>query len=437
MSLIAFPPDFLWGAATAAHQVEGQNFNNDWWDWEQTPGHIKKGYTSAIANNWYAGRYVEDFERARQLGIKAIRLSVEWSRVETGEGEWDGTALKYYRRMLQVMKESGLTPQITLHHFTNPRWLAAEGGWENPRTVQLFVRFVRRVVEELGYLCDFWVTLNEPNILATIGYLFGDFPPGKRNIGSVFPVLRHLLRAHAGAYYAIHDLQPNARVGVAHHFRPFFPHNPDSPLDRLTASLRDRVFNQLFFDAIETGRVGAPLGRNEYWPEVKGTQDFVGLNYYYTDHVTFNPSQANTFFGETVLDHYAQSLYELFPTVGNIELWGLEKVLGDLAKYGKPIYITENGVFDNGRNLQTHYLVTHLAALQRAIQAGADVRGYFWWTLVDNFEWNEGYDARFGLYHLDLETQARTPKPVAEVYAQVIRDNGVSDALMDQYGRPD
>ncbi len=437
LPMFAFPSDFLWGTATAAHQVEGGNFNNDWWDWEQVPGRVKKGHSCRVANDWYGGRYQEDFQRAQSLGTKAIRLSVEWSRIESSEGVWDGEAIQYYRSKLQCALACGLTPQITLHHFTNPRWLAADGGWENPRVVRLFVRFTRRVVQELDDLCDFWVTLNEPNVFGVSGYLAGEWPPGKRDLGLMFQVLRHQLRAHAGAYYAIKDIQPSARVGIAHHFRPFFPQDPDSPFDRLIAGFRDRVFNWLFFNAVETGHVGFPLARNEYWPEIKGTQDFIGLNYYYTDHVCFDPSQADMLFGVTVLDSYAQQLHEIFPSVGNIELLGLEKTLNDLAACDKPIYITENGIFDNGRNLQSHYLVTHLAAVQRAIKLGADVRGYFWWTLVDNFEWSEGYEARFGLYALDIDTQVRTPKPVADVYAQIIRENGISDELIQSYGRPD
>ncbi|MGE5141240.1 MAG: glycoside hydrolase family 1 protein [Rudaea sp.] len=433
----SFPRDFKWGVATAAHQVEGQNFNSDWWDWEQVPGHIKSGDTSRIANDWYAGRYVEDFERARELGINAIRLSIEWSRLEPAQGQWDAGAAQYYRRMLQFARQLGLEPLVTLHHYTNPRWLAAEGGWENPDVVRHFSQFARRAVGELGDLCDFWVTLNEPNVYCYDSYLDAAGPPGKQDMGAALTVLRNLTRAHAGAYYAIHDVQASARVGIAHNFRPFLPADPDSPLDRLVARLRDHIFNWLLFLAVETGRAAFPLGRGETWPEVRGTQDFIGLNYYHTDHVAFDISQPQLLFGRTILDTFASEMEEIFAHMGMIEPQELNGMIRRLAENGKPIYITENGHPDNGRSLQSHYLVTHLAAVEQAIEAGADVRGYYYWTLVDNFEWANGYQARFGLYSLDVNTQVRRPRPVSEVYARIIRENCVDKELIGSYGHPD
>ncbi len=224
-----FPPDFLWGTATAAHQVEGNNTNNDWWAWEQGEGHIKEGYRSGIACNWWE-RAEEDFNRAAELGQNAHRLSVEWSRVEPREGYFDDAALDRYRAMLRALRERGMEPMVTLHHFTNPLWLAEMGGWENPRAVFLFERFVTHVVEALGEYCSLWCTVNEPNVYVYMGYLAGVFPPGKRDFGAGMRAGRNLMRAHAVAYRRIHALQPHARVGFAHNLRFFDPANPGSPL---------------------------------------------------------------------------------------------------------------------------------------------------------------------------------------------------------------
>ncbi len=164
--MLKFPERFMWGAATAAHQVEGGNENNDWWEWEQAPGHIQNGDKSTLACDWWKGeRYRQDFDLAKSFGHNAHRLSVEWSRIEPREGEWDADAIAYYRRVLTALRERGITPLVTLHHFTNPRWLRAQGAWETRAVVPLFERFVERVVRELGDLCDFWVTINEPIIM--------------------------------------------------------------------------------------------------------------------------------------------------------------------------------------------------------------------------------------------------------------------------------
>jgi beta-glucosidase len=435
MSALEFPPGFLWGAATAAHQVEGRNYNNDWWPWEHLAGRVRNDDTSRTAADWWGDRFYEDFDRAKSLGMNAFRLSVEWSRIEPNEGEWDVDALKKYRSMLEALRKRDMTPFVTLHHFTNPLWLVSRGGWEDPRVARYFARFARHVVSELGELCGFWITINEPNVYAYMGYSVGQWPPGVKNVRRSFKVIKNMLSAHAGAYYAIKDVRPAAHVGVSHHRRFFRPHRDGSSLDRLTVRFRNRVFNQLIMSALEEGYLGFPLGFRERVPEIRGTQDFLGLNYYFSDPVLFDPGKPGEMFGRVEPSAEAVGLKRSFSSVGNIEPPGLERTLFDLARYGKPIYITENGVFDDGKELQCRYLVSHLSAVHRALAAGADVRGYFWWTLTDNFEWAEGFTPKFGLYHLDIATQVRTPRPVADLYARIIKENGIADEMKDGHGR--
>lgn len=440
MSTLKFPDAFLWGTATAAHQVEGANDNNDWWDWEQTPGHIQNGDTSAVACDWWKGeRYRGDFDLARSLKQNAHRLSVEWSRVEPREGEWDADAIAFYRRVLGALRERGMTPLVTLHHFTNPRWLIPKGAWETEAVVSLFERYVTRVVQELGDLCDFWLTINEPSVYVYSGYVNADWPPGRQeSFGTAMRVGVNMLRAHAAAYHAIHRAQPGARVGIAHHIRPFKPEDPHSRLDRIVARIQDHLFNRMFILSLVDGRLRFPLSIHAHLPELANTQDYLGLNYYLSGRVIFDRSHPAMLFGRQMPPKpwgtsFDDELKRWFGN-GDLDPDSFCSSAKWFAQFGKPIYITENGICDARDEIRPRYLVSHLAALHQAIQEGAPVKGYFHWTLVDNFEWKEGWGLRFGLIANDPITQTRTLRPSADLYAQIARENGIADELIEKYG---
>lgn len=409
--------------------------------WEQTPGHIRHGDTSTVACDWWKGeRYRDDFDLARSLHQNAHRLSVEWSRIEPREGEWNADAIAFYRRVLSALRERGMTPLVTLHHFANPRWLRAKGAWETEAIVPLFERFAMRAAQALGDLCDFWVTINEPMVYAYTGYVNGNWPPGKKDFGLAMRVLTNVLRGHSAAYHAIHRAQPGARVGLAHNILPFKPANPNSALNRAIARLQDYAYNRVFLLALEDGRVRFPMGVGVRVPEANGAQDFIGLNFYFTRRVAVDFSQPGTFFGRTLPAKpwgvsYDDELREWFGK-GDIDPESFYRTVKWLAEYGKgkPIYVTENGVPDRNDELRPRCLITYLGALHRAIDEGAPVKGYFHWTLVDNFEWIEGYALRFGLIANDLATQTRTPKPSAAIYARIARENGIADDLIEKYG---
>ena len=232
---LTFPHGFLWGTATSSHQVEGENHNNDWSDWEQQSGRIVQGHRSGKACDWWGGRWQEDLDRAAQGGQNTHRLSVEWSRIEPNSAVWDDSAIDFYRQVLRGAIDRGLTPMVTLHHFTSPRWIMDQGGWAAPEIAARFERYVRKVVASLKDLANSWVTINEPNVYAFSGYYLGTFPPGEKSLGRAFQVMENMVAAHAAAYQAIHELQPNARVGVAHHYRGVQPLHPSNPLDRMVA----------------------------------------------------------------------------------------------------------------------------------------------------------------------------------------------------------
>jgi beta-glucosidase len=423
-----FPPDFVWGTATAAHQVEGNNTNNDWWAWEQDEDHIKEGHQSGLACNWWE-RAEDDFDLAAELGQNGHRLSVEWSRIEPQEGRYDASALERYREMLRALRVRGIEPMVTLHHFTNPLWLAEQNGWENPRAISLFDRYTARVVEALGEYCDLWCTINEPNILVALGYVEGVFPPGKQDLRVALQASRNLLRAHAVAYRRIHELQPAARVGLAHNMRVLEPARPRSPLDRRVAAWQDRAFNRSILTPLTQGRWSLPLGIGPAW-KMRNTLDWIGLNYYTREVVAFDRRLPQELFGRRFHREDAELLDggygELYPE-------GLGRCLGQLSRLGLPIYITENGIPDADDDQRPRALMLHLSRLWREIQECRPVRGYYHWTLVDNFEWAEGWTLRFGLVEVDPQTQTRTPRRSAYLYRDICRANAITPQLIDEH----
>lgn len=424
-----FPRGFLWGTATAAHQVEGNCTNNNWYAWEQQPGRILHEHKSTPGCDWWGGRWRDDLERAAEGHQNAHRFSIEWSRVQPTPDKWDESALDRYREMARFLTERGLTPLVTLHHFSDPLWFSEKGGWENSAAAELFVPFVRKVVEALTEYVNLWVPINEPNVLATGGYLEGVFPPGKRDSRLLMRVLANLARAHAAAYRAIHEVQPQARAGAAINVRSFIPTNPASPFDRLAAGLQSKMFNDFFPRAFAEGALHYPAWSVKA-PELKGSQDFIGVNYYTQDCVSFDLTHAAEMFGRRF---YAQDA--LLSETGFLahRPQGMAWALQWANRFKLPILITENGVEDSQDTLRPRYLVEHLHQVWRAVNANIPVKGYFHWSLVDNFEWERGWTQRFGLWELDTETLARRKRPSADLYAEICRENGISSEMVARY----
>jgi beta-glucosidase len=421
---LRFPAGFLWGTATAAHQVEGWN-TNSWSDWEQQPGRIFNGDRSGAACGWW--RDAEgDFERMAELGCTLHRMSVEWSRIEPEEGLFDEGALARYRELLQGLRRRGIEPMVTLHHFTNPRWLEARGGWLYAATPQLFARYAERVVGALGDLCQLWCTLNEPTVYIANGFVRGVWPPGRTRPADVPRVLSAMLRGHALAAAAIRRAGPGGQIGVAHHLRPFDPASPRLN-DMLGARWLDYIFNEMTLRALDTGLLAPPVGVWERVPGLARSCDFVGVNYYTRELVAADSRVP----GELFVRHFiapgrphSDITVEGTP-FGEIYPNGLERVLRRVARYRLPIYITELGVPDQDDDIRPRFMLGHLAALRRAMDAGADVRGLCWWTLVDNFEWAEGWGLRFGLYALDERTGERRPRRSAGLFAAIAHANAI------------
>jgi len=429
-AIFTFPHKFLWGSATASHQVEGNNTNNNWYAWEND-GNIINGEKSGSACEWWSGRWREDFDRAAETGQNAHRLSIEWSRIQPTPDKWDEDALDNYRLMLRGLQERGITPLVTLHHFTDPLWLSDIGGWENDLVVDFFKDYTLKVVESLHELVNIWCTINEPNIYVISGYLLGDFPPGKKKIRDAYKVIQNMIKAHASAYQIIRNFQPGAKVGLAYNYRGFTPTNKYSPFDRLMANTISKAFNQTFPMAIHTGMLKF-LGTKKSYPEVKGTQDYLGLNYYTRDYIAFSPLSPKNFFMKNQLDPEVEQSGTGF-IANEPEIF--YQALNWANKFGIPIYVTENGIEDAEDALRPKYLIQHIHKMWQGVNFNWPIRGYFHWTLVDNFEWERGWTQRFGLWSLDIETQTRKKRRSASLYEAICKGNSLSSDMVSEYAQ--
>ena len=402
---LRFPKGFLFGAATSHHQVEGGAPDaiepSDWTDWTRAQGHVADASNADRACGWWLGEAEKDLSLARSLGHNAHRLGISWARIEPEPGRFDDAALDRYEAILSHARAIGLSISATLHHFTLPRWLASRGGFGNEESVDRFARFAAYAVRRLGGLVDRWATINEPSVYAMLSWGSGKWPPGARSPIAQFTVIARLLRAHDAAYRAIHEAVPEASVGIVLNAPAFDPDRAPSRRDRAVTFAQDYAF---------TGRTLKALAAER-------TFDWLGLNYYGRYRVRFDVRALALLFGRHVQENSIRH--------GDVD-WGepcpegLTRNLVRFAALGQPVFVTENGVFDPSDTLRQRYLVDHLRAVRAALDRGADVRGYFHWSLLDNFEWAEGYTTPFGMIEVDRETGERRVRESAKLYQRIL-----------------
>ncbi len=395
-----FPPNFIWGTATSAHQVEGNNSNNDFSAWENT---LKKKLRSGKACNQY-NVYKEDFKLAKKvLNNNAHRISVEWSRVEPEEGRFDLKEISHYKEVLLEMRKQKLDPVICLHHFTNPLWFSNIGGWSRKNNASFFIRFATLCSKEFGNLTNNWITINEPNVYTFMAYVKGYYPPFKKNLWEAINVYRNFINTHKKVYKIIKKDNPTASVGLAMSMSDFralsFPNTVILPLTRWLS-------NYSFLDL------------------TRGYYDYIGINHYLlyilrqNEKFNINPTKikrSKKIITKKVSDIgwiiYPKGIYNVIKRTWN--------------KYKIPIVITENGIADRSDKLRQRYLVDYLAWVKQAINEGMDVRGYFHWTLLDNIEWGLGREAKFGLFKTNFETMERIPRKSAYIYSMICKENSL------------
>jgi beta-glucosidase len=413
---------FFWGSATSSHQIEGNNTANDWWVWEQQ-GKLKEA--SGPAADHYS-RYLEDFDILTRLGHTAYRFSLEWSRFEPEENKWNEDAFEFYEKIFQELKARSIEPIVTLHHFTNPQWYVDKGGWINPRTAEYFVRFTEKVVKRYGKYVRFWVTINEPLVYLYHGFYAGLWPPGEKSFKISMQVFRNQLAAHTEAYRAIHQIYENefnkpVWVSVAQHMSHFSPCRSKSLKDQFSLRLRNWFFNYLFLDSLITGFLFFPGIFCEFLP-ARNTLDYIGLNYYTRDFIKFKGIFGIDSLGDICEKaHHMEDVKEFNMMGWEVYPDGLYWILKGLAKYKLPIFITENGIATEDDTQRVRFIQNHLASVQRAKAEGVPVHGYFYWSLLDNFEWAHGFGPRFGVVDVNYQTFERKIRPSAYVLSEMCR----------------
>ena len=415
------PAGFLWGTATSAHQIEGGN-TNDWTRFESVPGHIENGDTSAVAaDSWQ--RMFDDIALMKQIHANAYRFSIEWSRVETTDGTWNEEAWSRYAEFAKALREQGITPMVTLFHFTLPLWIADRGGLTAPDFPEKFARYAGEAGRRLGPDVELWLTFNEPNVQLFIGYFLGQWPPLMKSTPDAIKAYLGLLRAHASGARALRAADPGCRIGLANNLMLLEPRSRLMLTDWGAALMVDSFWNWPFADAIRDGRARLrfPDGSvDEPMPELIGSTDFFGLNYYFRYFVrpapsrpemmamTPGPSLRSELFGEgggPIGDSPPEALLVLMR-----EAW---------RRYRQPIYITEGGIADSQGTMRGALIRGQRLAIDRALADGIPVRSYLHWSLLDNFEWQQGYRPRFGLFKVDRETMARTPAAGAKEFTEL------------------
>jgi beta-glucosidase len=420
---LRFGKDFLWGASTSAYQVEGNCTNCNWSQFETTLDpqgrpRIAHGERCGLAaDHW--NRYKQDIQLLKEMHLNAFRFSVEWSKVEPEEGVFVDSVLDHYEDVVDELRANGIEPFITLHHFTNPIWFERRGGFERDDSPEIVARFAAKVVQRLGSKVRFWSTINEPNVYAVEGYYRGTFPPGERDPAKAVIVLRNLLRTHTACYREIKQVRSDAQVGLLANIYVFDPPQSWNLLDVMLAHYLNKAFSLSMIDYLTTGIFDFSIpgvASGHFDSGIPGTFDFVGLNYYTRLRYHFNP-----FREEKMVEVQSLSRAELTDKGWEIYPEGLYRALHMISsRTARPIYITENGIADDSDRKRASFVEDHLLMTNRAIRDGMNVKGYLYWSLMDNFEWIDGFDVRFGLFAVDYTTQQRTLRKGSLKYREII-----------------
>ncbi len=397
---IHFPSSFLWGAALSSYQAEGGNSNCDWALWEK-----ERGLEQSLKACDHYNRYKEDFSLAKELNLGAIRFSIEWARCWRTASDCDESSYKHYHSVIKTLHSFGIKPIVTLHHFTNPTWFINRGGWEKPSNVDLFLKYLSHTVRLFRSEVDTWLILNEPSVYLYNGYISGIWPPGEKSISTAKKVLANMMSAYSTGFQEIKHIYRNSKtkvqVSLAKNLRHFVPAPKGIRLlNGVSASVRSHIFNYSILDSLAKKR----------------QMDFLGINYYCREY-----DQFKGLLGKELTDVEGGGRKNYLGWY--VDERSFYKLLKSLKRYRLPIIITENGTAEGDEQYYEDYLMSHLTSLAQAINDHVDIRGYLWWSLLDNFEWDKGFGPRFGLIHVDYQTMQRKIRDFAYKYAKIAREN--------------
>ena len=406
---------FLWGVATSAFQLEGSPYA-DWTSWDSILSEKPN-----VTNHYEL--YKDDLNLLKDLGVNSYRFSIEWSRIQPRESAWDDASLAHYQEIIDILLQNNIEPMVTINHFTHPLWFIKKYPWHEAASVEKFLNFAGKVVSTLKGV-KYWITFNEPYVLLLGGYFEGCMPPGIRNPSLGIMALQNILTCHAKIYDIIHSEAKNsgaeAMVSVAHNMAALAPWHRFNPLDRLLAKIAKYFYNRSLIDAFLTGvlKIKFPFNNEISIPvPIKDKLDFFGVNYYTRLHIRFNP------FKKMGIELRNRDIdgYGLTDMGWEIHPRGLEKMLRYASKLNVPLIITENGIATRDGQKKIKYMKRHIDAVEKSIRDGIDVSGYYYWSLIDNYEWLQGLDSRFGLYRVDFDTMQRTPTNAAAYYSYIIK----------------
>jgi beta-glucosidase len=396
---IQFPDKFFWGCSTSSHQIEGGTVN-DWSEWEKSAERLaeltKRGlnhqdYISGQASNSWEMQNA-DIACLKELGVNSYRFSIEWSRIEPINGQFDQSAMNVYAEFIKKLRINHIEPFVSLWHWPIPIWLRDLGGWESPEMPKYFARFSEFVIKNLNEDVNFWITLNEPEIYAHNSYFSATWPPQKKNPLALFRVIKHLIAGHKLVYDLAKKIDSNNQIGIAKH-NICFQAQGSNPWNKFLKLIADWWWNDYILN------------------QIKDYQDFIGLNFYFHNTI-------NWWFGRGTYEKYSDLDWALVPE-------GIYWVLNDLKKYQRPIYITENGLADQNDQHRIWYIQQILIQVHRAIMNDIPVRAYSHWSLIDNFEWALGFAPRFGLFEVDRQSFERRARGAAKYYGQICQANQI------------
>lgn len=413
---LTFPKNFLWGTATSAKQIEGtQTADNKFVENNWTIDSRGQQYKNNVGNDHW-NRYKEDVSLIKNLGMNAYRFSIAWEKIEPQEGIFDQQAMDHYEDLCVELKKRGIEPWVCLFHFTTPVWFTKQGGFKNKENIQYFVRFCNYIFDALHTTVTYWATSNEPVAFAMEGYFRGTYPPGEKSLKSAGTVLCNLLNAHVEFYHYAKQHDPHAQIGLIHMFHPIDPYNSYNPLEQLTSKLANYLIHDTVLNFFKTGTFDwlyLVRDKNSLAPS---SLDFIGVNYYCHELVQISP-----FKGIHLLK--ARESEQTAPDNGkSIYPEGLYRSIQKAATLQLPIYITENGVADTTDMVRNDFIKKHLFAVNKALQDGYDIRGYFWWALMDTLGWKKDYHSAYGLYALDPETKNRVLREGAKPFQKFLSE---------------
>jgi beta-glucosidase len=421
VSELDFPDGFIWGTATAAHQVEGDNTNSDWWEFENRPGSPCREPSGSAIEHYK--RYTRDIALLAKLGFNTYRFSVEWARIESSEGSFDVAQLDHYRRVVEAVRKAKLTPMVTLSHFTLPLWVAKQGGWLAPTTPALFERYTRKVIEALGDNVGWYCTINEPGMVALGGYMGGfTFPPGVTGVANWKQAIATLKEAHRRSRGVIKEMRPDARVGQSHAMHEWESSPGGLPVLKYLRRMNEDTFLEASKDddfvAVQTYTrmsVDLPLVIGHLFGAALAVP---ALEARLAGYARARQKSGPTKQPDPSMVRRTQMAWEFRPQAVAAAVRRAASVLP-----GKPIIVTEHGVATTDDTERIEFIKGGLAALHAAIADGVPLVGYTHWSAFDNFEWGQGYRMQFGLIGVDRKTQERTVKPSARVLGDIARSN--------------